>query len=1022
MCATYRDKQRYSHFESFANKIYTGIRELNYDYAEKRAIWELFQNALDTLDKDVEIEIAKTEKGLLFKHNGSPFKDDEFGGLIKQFSVGKTYGDNRDKLGQYGTGFISTHVYGKKIEINGSIQTDDGTYRTLKGFNLDRVADNIVELTHKLMDQDDKIAELCDNSEAIENHPVEFTTFEYIADTSMQRINSMLQYIQLLIPYIFCFNDKLKSVLLKTESEIQSYKRISKLNDIVVISLNDDKIHIPILSDTVNNVRVILGSSNNELINIPKQFLFYPLMETTNAGYNFIIHANDFRPNKERDYLHLDRGSEELKSDVKTNESLLKSAFNLVKNKVLSDESLSISDLVKLEFRETESAFIKSLKTDYIDTIKDLKNIPLTTGEISISQLKYFDKSILSLDESKKKSIYSVLKQFLTIPSFEMFCELSEFVNNWNTFLDVKFDTLELTNIAKIVAEKSDGNYLFIDDKKSYIDFISEIATDITLLNSLALIPNMHGDFKEFESLVKWENEEDSLIRIVDSINAYISENYIHKDFTFLNNLRPYNRDSFKKDFNDFCNDFIDDLAKGRNSFFLSDLRFERLIQSLSHFIGLNKKTLLNVELVEFYNKVFKLIPYFDTLLDPTVDINYQPAIKLLANLYIKNLSNSTVKENIADLKEWVSIMYKNTNLREELLHKLACLPNQNYILKSQSDLKKDNVKDSDFKDEWDRIVRGNIRDDLAYEGFEVFLQHGGQVSGSELGSDIEHKLNKDRKFIPVDKNIIDTIINLIEKISSRQDTWGQWLREINLVKEEILMYKFQDESTRQSLFNILSIKPEKINLLGELAKIEDLNDLIRAGKQKQREEIRHNNHLQHINYIGLKIQDMIQRNLNSSLAEIVKVVKSSDENFEAKEEQNGQDFIIYKSGKPIYFIEVKSKWDENGRFALSKNQTERCASEKGRYAVITVNVDRYKRKHSIDVENIPFEDLYDFVKVNDNLGEYFEELISENLKKSEQTEPKLIEYRGSIPQKMIDSTESQEFDEFITKLISIIK
>ncbi|MFC0514209.1 hypothetical protein ACFFGT_08365 [Mucilaginibacter angelicae] len=120
---------------------------------------------------------------------------------------------------------------------------------------------------------------------------------------------------------------------------------------------------------------------------------------------------------------------------------------------------------------------------------------------------------------------------------------------------------------------------------------------------------------------------------------------------------------------------------------------------------------------------------------------------------------------------------------------------------------------------------------------------------------------------------------------------------------------------------------------------------------------------------------------------------------------------IIYKDRNPIYYLEVKPKWDDNGRFALSKNQTERCAGKKDCYAVISVNVDRYKRQHAMDTGNIPFVDLKDFVKVNDNLGGYFEKLVFENITKTELNDPKLIEYRGSIPQKLIDET-GIEFDQ----------
>ena len=153
--ASYREKERRDTFESFSNKIFTGIREINPEYAEKRAIWELFQNALDTIQQNGEIEITRTPSGFVFKHNGRPFTDSEFGGLIKQFSVGKKYGNNDEKLGQYGTGFISTHVYGKHIKVTTSIKLDSGEYVNLTDFNLDRDADTPELLTDKLLAQDD---------------------------------------------------------------------------------------------------------------------------------------------------------------------------------------------------------------------------------------------------------------------------------------------------------------------------------------------------------------------------------------------------------------------------------------------------------------------------------------------------------------------------------------------------------------------------------------------------------------------------------------------------------------------------------------------------------------------------------------------------------------------------------------------------------------------------------------------------------------------------------------------------
>jgi hypothetical protein len=1022
MCATYKDKQKRSHFESFANKIYTGIREIKPEYAQKRAIWELFQNALDTVKDNGIIKIVKTEKGLLFEHNGRPFKDDEFGGLIKQFSVGKTYGDNNVKLGQYGTGFISTHVYGKKIIVNGSIQTDDGTYRILNDFELDREAIDLDTLTDKLLTQDEIIEHLCDNNLLSELTPLPFTKFEYVAsDINKTNIDVMLDYINGILPYIFCFNEKLSKVTLLQDTIEIIYERIGTSNGVVNITKNNEPIAIPFISDPENNVKVIIGTKDRSLLDIPKQFLFYPLMETSEIGYNFIIHANNFKPNRERDYLHNDKGNEELKTDVETNERLLKIAFESVLLNLKTNEDLELLDVANIEFTKHDSNFEQQLKKELINEIKSLERLCYDGINYSLNILEYFDYSILNLDEKTRKSLYLLFKEFRSLPPFEIFCDLSKYINNWNSHIEDKFDTVSLSSLAEIISNESRGNYFFIKDKTSYQTFISEIALDISLLNRLALIPNIHGDFKCFENLVKWQSKEANLINVIDNINASNSEKYIHEDFEFLENVTIYNREKFKDDFSKFCNEYVDDFLKGKLVVEANSIKYRYLIQYLNDFIALNKKTQLNIEISSFYQRVFNLNQQTFDLVDPSVDVNYQPAIKLLANLYFKNIVTSEIELKILDLKEIVSIMYKNKNLREELLHKLECYPNQNYILKSQTELKRDDVKDVDFKDEYDKITGDIIREELAFEGFEEFLQHSGYVNGSYLGDAIETKLNSDKRFIPVDVSKVDQIIKLIEHISSKPTTWGQWLRNINDVKEEILMHKFKDEKTRTSLFSILTKSPKTIELLGDLAKLSDLEDLIRKGKEKQKEENRSNNHLQYINKIGLQIQNIIEKQLGKDLAETIKV-ENSNENSQiiTKEEQNGQDFIIYKDLKPLHYIEVKSKWDENGRFALSKNQTEKCAKEKANYSVITVNVERYKKEKKHNTEDVSFEELKDYVRVNDGLGVFFEKLVCQNIALDESKNPKLIEYRGSIPQKTIDD-HGFAFEKFIENLIKVI-
>jgi hypothetical protein len=1025
--ASYREKERRDNFESFANKIFTGIREINPEYAEKRAIWELFQNALDTILEKGEIEINRTATGFIFKHNGRPFTDSEFGGLIKQFSVGKKYGNNDEKLGQYGTGFISTHVYGKQIKITTSIKLDSGEYVNLTDFNLDRDADSPELLTDKLLVQDDFFGTLIDQNPETVSTPLAYTLFEYTASEKRQsHIDNMVEYLPKIIPYIFCFNNKLFRVIINNVRPIHQFTRKSADNELLEIESSNGLIQLPFLHDAASRLKVIIGSAKIDLSEVPKLFLFYPLMETVDEGINFLIHADNFKPNRERDYLHKQKDNPDLIADIETNELLLKRAFDIAVNHIKSNEAIDFWLACKIQFIESNSDFEKDLKKQFINEIRSLDRLGNSEHRYSIDSLFYFHETILALEDEVKKSIYSLLSQFTKLPPYSLYCEISTHVNNWNTAIENKFKTFDIEKIGEYLSNHAKGNYHTIHDNDAYKLFIKHIFGNTHLLNTYRLIPNLHGILSYYRELIRWNKIESELIEIADAINYEITKKYLHPEFYFLEEISEYNRDKFREDFSKFCNELNDSFSKDNSQSELGLVRHLMVIEALYCFIGLNNVTNLNIQLVGFYKRVFSLHVQPKTIYNPTTDINYQPAFKLLAHLYIESIQNIDISTCLNDLQELLPLMFENKNLKEEFLHKKPSIPSQNFKLKAQSELSKDEVKDNDFKQKYKEIIGADILDNLAVDGFDKFLQHTGVTTGLMLGSQIEEKLQPNKRFIPVkvlSDDVINNVLTLVEKISERPDTWGQWLPNINAVKEEILMHKFQNEKTRSSLFSILTKDEATIELLGDLAKIENLEELVKKGLEKQQEERRRNAHMDYITRIGLLIQDLIQKQLDVELANLIEIKRSEeDTHLVTQEEQNGQDFIIYKNGQPVYFIEVKSKWDENGRFALTKNQTEKCAIEKPRYAVVSVNVDRYKKNHEIDNElNIRFEDLNGFIHVNDNLGAYFEKLIQENIYKSESNDPKLIEFRGSIPQRIIDA-EGKKFNDFIPELIEVLK
>ena len=84
-----------------------------------RWIWELLQNARDTsvgMDEGnlvAQIDYAQGE--LTFKHNGPKFSMDQIAHLIYH---GSTKVEDEGTIGQYGSGFLTTHLLSSEIDVS----------------------------------------------------------------------------------------------------------------------------------------------------------------------------------------------------------------------------------------------------------------------------------------------------------------------------------------------------------------------------------------------------------------------------------------------------------------------------------------------------------------------------------------------------------------------------------------------------------------------------------------------------------------------------------------------------------------------------------------------------------------------------------------------------------------------------------------------------------------------------------------------------------------------------------------
>ena len=122
---------------SIADKIIKRLHDLEKTVENNhgRWAWELLQNAKDSVADDgrsVSVQIIFDEDSIEFKHNGTHFTEQDIRGLINQISSKENEeGVVSRKVGKFGTGFLTTHLLSRVIDVEGIVETEDGKFFTM---------------------------------------------------------------------------------------------------------------------------------------------------------------------------------------------------------------------------------------------------------------------------------------------------------------------------------------------------------------------------------------------------------------------------------------------------------------------------------------------------------------------------------------------------------------------------------------------------------------------------------------------------------------------------------------------------------------------------------------------------------------------------------------------------------------------------------------------------------------------------------------------------------------------------
>lgn len=141
---------------SIADKIIKRLHDLDktVENNQGRWAWELLQNAKDSIADEnngtVSIQIELNEASVEFRHTGTHFTERDIRGLINQISSKEVEeGEHTKRTGRFGTGFLTTHLLSKVIQIKGIVRTESNDLYKFQ-FPLDRQGATTGQLIPKI--------------------------------------------------------------------------------------------------------------------------------------------------------------------------------------------------------------------------------------------------------------------------------------------------------------------------------------------------------------------------------------------------------------------------------------------------------------------------------------------------------------------------------------------------------------------------------------------------------------------------------------------------------------------------------------------------------------------------------------------------------------------------------------------------------------------------------------------------------------------------------------------------------
>ena len=1041
----YLKRTQKNDLKGHADRIIQGIKKIGPNHA-KRAIWELFQNAVD-LSPSCEISISITENELIFAHNGEPFTMHTLDCLFTQVSS-KTLTEKKldreeaDPIGQYGTGFMTSHSFGDVVKVSGVIkdnfegedsQTESEGHIKFENFVIDRSTQDWEKLCDQISHLRDKVTELL--SQPLTHESLPATTFKFelnpATPINKRRAEDAIESLHTILPYVMIFNDRLKKVSVtdingittnyqKDETEQSAancFNRIIHINDDAkkINYLKTDRLIIVLPFQNIFAEEGYIGKADSLPVSLPRLFLFYPMIGTENFGFNFVIHSKNFQPTEPRDGLHLNSENEKNKIEEVANQKLMEEASNLIFD--FLENNLSIIHnphlLAEINFPifsddQELNKYFTGLKEKWTTKFKTLPFVETLTGCISAQKAVFLDSIVIDGAEPQTlQAIYNIVGKFYqNIPKPDLIPIWTKLTNDWSV-LDLK--RIGFSDIAEKIQEQ--GTIDTFDKAELILLYKEIISKEQIELFDKALIPNIKGHFKKRSDLSRSVELTEDLIPLADVINPKISNRQIDKDFILEGlDFAPFNR----KDYMELINASLDEhIKENTRSVSLPENYLACLIQYAS--------IIPKEDSISGPFKVIKLIEEhygfeLSNIILPSIpgeeNIDIRKGQNDLFKVFLNDVSDKDAEWTKEYLETLSKILKKAFNYADvkKIFLRYDVYPNQLHELKGITNLYRDNKIPEFVKDLYDNIVETNkpIRAKLANAVIENIYDEMKSIKALDLTSEIEERFfgESGNEIHMENHSFKPEILDIIRNFKQDQPLWETYEKLFTATsrnKSAILVQLADGEAS----FTILSQDASVIKKLAGIAAHPNLDELIKLGEDALLKKHQEEAEMKYKKKIGNHLEDVLREHLSQNM------------NAKVVSEQDGQDLVIYIEDQPVYYIEVKSKWLDTTPIRISRNQTLRAHENPDCFALCSIDMTKYTGVDKYEVEKI--ESVTEFMKFNTDLGSKVGHLV-DIYSNAHQIDKFSLDgdYRTLIPAQYIK--EGIELNGFETILIEYIK